>query len=91
MPKYTVQNGSAIALVGGNRVTLKVGDEVELTKAQAEKMDREGFYLCPSAEFSKRKLEAEKKPKAPTPPKDEVDEEEELDEEELEQLTKPTK
>lgn len=88
MPKYTVQNGSVIALINNNRVTLKVGDELELTKAQAEKMDRDGFYLCPSSEYGKAKKAATK---TPPPPPDEDEYEEELDDDELEQLTKPTK
>ena len=84
MPKYTVQNGSVIALVGGNRVTLQVGAELELTKAQAEKMDRDNHYLCLSSEYGKAKKPAPVKP-APV-----EDDEEQDEDDELEQLTKPS-
>lgn len=90
MPKYTVQAGSVTIAkdpkdLKGDRLVLKVGDELELTKQQAEKMDREGHYLCLSSEYGKAKRPA---PAAkPPPPPD--DEDEELDDEELEALTKP--
>ena len=85
MPKYTVQNGTVIVPKDpkdpkGDRLTLKVGDELELTKAQAEKMDRDGHYLCLSSEFGKPKKPA----KTSAPSDEEVDEDEDL-----EDLTKP--
>lgn len=62
MPKYTVQNGTVVVPKdpknpAGDRDRLKVGDELELTPAQAKKMDPEGFYLCLSSKYSKAKKE----------------------------------
>jgi hypothetical protein len=46
MSLYIVKNGSVVVLgPTGERVTKKVGDELELSKEQAEKMDPTGHYL----------------------------------------------
>jgi hypothetical protein len=81
MPKYTVLHGSFIASLNGNRVTKSVGDEVELTEAEAKHLDPEGVTLGPvgSTDFLKgpprgwsdkaEKAPAPKAPAAPVEPK----------------------
>ncbi len=87
MPKYTVQNGTVVVLKNQQkpelgRDTLKVGAEIELDVAAAQKMDPTGFYLCPSNKFRKGKTYT---PKAAV-----SDDEDDLDEdEELEKATRP--
>lgn len=86
--KFTVQSGTITVLKnpaitdpsdkGFERVTLKVGAEIELTAAQVAEMDPTGHYLCPSAKYAKGEIYA---PKAKA-----VDE---PDEDALEELSKP--
>lgn len=88
MPRFTVQSGSLVVLKdpkifdpkekGYERVTLKVGAELELTKAQAAEMDPTGHYLCPSAKYVEGEVYTPK-----------VKAEPEVEELDLEALTKP--
>lgn len=89
MPKFTVQNGSVVALNDKKeRETFKVGAVLELTDALAQKMDPTGFYLCPSAKYVKGKTFT---PKAAAKVAEEDEDEEDLDEdEELEKATRPS-
>lgn len=87
MAKYTVQNGSVVALNDKKeRETHKVGAVLELTPEMAKKMDPTGFYLCPPNKYVKGKTYT---PKPVAAVAADADEDEELDEEDLEDLTKP--
>lgn len=87
--KFTVQNGTVTVLKnpaitdpadkGFERVTLKVGAELELTKAQAAEMDPTGHYLCPSAKYVEGEVYTPKAKAAAEP------------EDDLETLTAPAK
>lgn len=88
MPRFTVQAGSVTVLIdpkvvdpkekGYERVTLKVGEELELTKAQAAEMDPTGHYLCPTAKYVKGEVYTPKarvvkaEPEAVEPDEDEL-------------------
>ncbi|MBL8909867.1 MAG: hypothetical protein JNM17_04095 [Archangium sp.] len=66
---YVVKNGSVVHLSSkGERVTSKVGDEIELTEKMAKKMDPTGHYLKrageeeePAAEETDSKPKTKKK------------------------------